>query len=71
MIGSYQSTFVFWAAILGHAERVVLYTINSPSLEKRFGTPTTIKDRFQYQWEMNDELKRRVSFRLIEMDNTS
>lgn len=63
LIGNFQSTYVFWAAILGKSQKAVLYTLNTPSLQNRYGQ--TINDRFLYQWE-NQELRRRIFFKLIE-----
>lgn len=63
LIGNFQSTFVFWAAILGDARKVLLYTLDSPSLKERFGM--TRKDRFEYQWN-SESLRDRVKLKLIE-----
>eukprot|EP00980_Cylindrotheca_fusiformis_P012719 scaffold3108_cov152-Cylindrotheca_fusiformis.AAC.10 len=65
LVGNYQSSFAFWAAVLGKARKSFLYTLDSPSLRDRFDT--TISDRFEYQWE-NEELKARVTMKIIEFD---
>ncbi|CAJ1959409.1 unnamed protein product [Cylindrotheca closterium] len=65
LVGNFQSTFVFWAAILGNARKVLLYTVDNPSLKQRFGQ--TRRDRFQYQWN-SDSLRYRVILQLIEYE---
>lgn len=65
VVGNCQSTFVFWAVVLGKARKSVLYTLDSPSLQERFGA--TAIDRFQYQWQ-NDDLRKRMTMKLIEFD---
>jgi hypothetical protein len=67
LVGNFQSTFAFWAAILGKARKAFLYTLDSPSLRERFGTSAMDMDRFQYQWE-NDDLRNRVTMKLIDFD---
>jgi hypothetical protein len=66
LVGSYRSTFAYWAAVLGGAGRAVLYTIRSPPTKARFGP--YIKSRFQYRWEHDESLRGRVQMVLLPME---
>jgi hypothetical protein len=62
LVGNFQSTFAFWAAMLGTARRARLYTLDSPRLRNRYGP--TVEERFQYNWT-HPELKGRVQLDII------
>jgi hypothetical protein len=54
LVGNFRSTFAFWAALLGDAENIDLYTIKSPGLKLRFGP--FIKRFFtgNFTWQLPD-----------------
>lgn len=62
LVGNFQSTFVFWAAMLGHTQMILLYTRDSPRLRERCGSSLNImKRRFLYNWthtDLKDRLKQ-------------
>jgi len=65
LIGNFQSTFFFWACVLGRAKIARLYTIDSPQRRERCGNSTSImKRRFLYPWTHPD-LKDRLRHLLI------
>ena len=37
LIGNFQSTYFFWAAVLSYAKNVSMYVIDSPRLRRRYG----------------------------------
>lgn len=53
--GNFRSTFVLWAALLGRAARVVLYTIQSPGLKARFGPFVKTFFSGNTTWELTDD----------------
>ena len=78
-IGNVRSTYAVWAALLGNARKVELYTVDSPGLRKRFflgsdGHRRGLPDdrgsnmrHFSFPWS-NLQLKRRIQFRWIPYD---
>ena len=68
LIGNFQSTFVFWAALLTQntTTNVTLYTINSRSLQNRYGgNAMLLPPKFLYNWT-NPNLKHRIKLQLID-----
>ncbi|KAG7347928.1 hypothetical protein IV203_016633 [Nitzschia inconspicua] len=71
IVGNFRSTFVFWAALLGKAERILLYTIKSPGLKVRFGP--FIKTFFtgNFKWNFDDdgaEFQKHLQMILLPME---
>ena len=68
LVGNYQSTFFFWAALLGRASNVRLYTSDSPQLRQRYLNSTSVlKRRFLHNWSHPD-LRNRLHQLLITVD---
>jgi hypothetical protein len=55
IVGNFRSTFVFWAALLGKAERILLYTIRSPGLKSRFGPFVKMFFTGNATWNLQDD----------------
>ncbi len=69
LVGNFQSTFFFWAAVLGQAATVRLYTLDNPRLRERCGWSTHIMmRRFMYNWT-HPELMYRFHQILIPLDD--
>jgi hypothetical protein len=56
VVGNFRSTFVFWAALLGNAENVLLYTIKSPGLKSRFGPFVKMFFTGNTTWHLRDDI---------------
>ena len=79
-IGNVRSTYAVWAALLGNARHVHLYTVDSPGLRRRFfngivDTPSDMAANSETNWRhfhfpwSHPELKHRIHFRLIPYDD--
>lgn len=69
LVGNFQSTFFFWAAVLGQATTVRFYTLDSPQVRERCGGAMDIMmRRFMYNWTHPD-LKDRFHQMLIPIEN--
>mmetsp|Transcript_35424 Transcript_35424/g.85901 ORF Transcript_35424/g.85901 Transcript_35424/m.85901 type:complete len:434 (+) Transcript_35424:3-1304(+) len=69
LVGTAQSTFVFWAALLGNATKCRLYLVDNWGLRKRF---PFFHDLFYYNWT-HPLLKERIKYELYkseEMENS-
>ena len=69
LIGSTRSTFALWAAVLGQAENILLYTIKSPALKFRFGPFIKMFFTGNYTWDLADG-KKSLQMVLLPMDRT-
>jgi hypothetical protein len=69
LVGSARSTFALWAAVLGQAENIRLYTIKSPALKFRFGPFIKMFFAGNYTWNLADGQKR-LQMVLLPMDRT-
>lgn len=69
LIGSTRSTFALWAAVLGQAENIMLYTIKSPALTFRFGPFIKMSFTGNYTWNLADG-KKHLQMVLLPMDRT-
>jgi hypothetical protein len=56
VIGNFRSTFVFWAALLGYSENILLYTIKSPGLKSRFGPFVKVFFTGNTTWHIRDDI---------------
>ena len=65
LVGNFQSTYAFWAAILGQSHKVKFYTINSKALQKRYGSPMLIQAKLLYNFT-NPKLRNRIEVQLID-----
>jgi hypothetical protein len=63
LIGMAKSTYLLWAAMLGQAEHVRLYSIDSVETRKNLGVDGAF---YHYNWT-HPELKRRIHFELYKM----
>jgi hypothetical protein len=69
LVGNAASTYVSWAAILGHAESVQLYIYDTPGLrnavygegKERSSSDRELQDILGYQWD-HPKLKDRIKF---------
>lgn len=68
LVGNFQSTFVFWGALLGNARIVRLYTLDNPRLRQRCGPEDVVRRRFLFNWT-HPNLANRVQLQLIQVDN--
>ncbi len=65
LVGCAESTFVAWAGYLGNADKVRLYSIDSPARRRRHGNNVFT----HFNWT-NPQLKRKVVFELYSVEDS-
>lgn len=70
LVGNFQSTFVFWAAMLGQARTARLYTLDTARLQERTGATNILHSRFLYNFT-HPSLRERLKLHLIQEDHSS
>jgi len=68
LIGTMRSTFTRWAALLGKAQHVHLYSIDSPHTRSAQRVETS-EERMHYQWKRN-ELKNKINYHIFASNGT-
>lgn len=69
LVGTMRSTYTRWAALLGRAERVQLYSMDSPWTRQAHGTPDRFPESLQYHWRRPD-LKTKIHYRIFSSNAT-
>lgn len=69
LVGSYRSTFAFWAAILGQAQPAVLYIYDYDGLQQltQNAKDEELLQLLGYKWT-NPKLQQRVQWRVVRDD---
>ena len=68
LLGTMRSTYTRWAALLGQAQRVQLYSMDSPSIRMAQGSDTFAED-IHYQWK-RPELKAKFGYHIFTSNGT-
>lgn len=68
LFGTMRSTYTRWAALLGRAKRVHLYSMDSEWTRQAHGNGDDLPGVLHYQWK-HPELKSRIQYRVFQRDD--